>query len=598
MRYKFRSFLILAGVLLFMVVGYAAVSVTFKFEGLAKVGANEEDFRVSFTRANLDGEDVAPTVVSTDGMRLKYKTGALKLKDEKSVLEFAITNNSKLYDAKMQIKCDDVDANIASLTVNLKEDRINAGENVYGSVSVALTKDYTSDASDTSDTVEIAVSCRLVLTALERTEVGEEAPDLVDSKYRETLLNGADPVLKKGLIPVTIDNTGKVTYANVNARWYKYGEKEWANAVILKDDISKVYNVGNVIAEEDIDAYFVWIPRYKYKLWNVDQTEGYIESELENLNSQSIDIIFEDKNTEVSTGTKNGEWLTHPAFTTFDVNGMWVGKYEVGYRGATTKVNAYVSSADSSNIIIKPGVYAWTNNNVKNIFYASYNYDRAKNSHMMKNTEWGAVAYLTFSRFGNGVNVRRNNHSDLLTGYSEEEKATCFSPTNSDCCKSGKNNQYTVPYNTEIGYLASTTGNITGIYDFAGGSYEYVAGFISGNYDRSRLTDDDYNQYKDYFDVYASNSSFYTFNNRILGDATGEVGPFYWYKDGDGNNKAHNAWNRNKAQFIATDSAAKYGPWFVRGGNNYYGVLSGPFAFQNASGDGIVEHGSRLVLSI
>ena len=46
MRYKFRSFLILTGVLLFMVIGYAAVSVTFKFEGTAQVGSNEDDFKV------------------------------------------------------------------------------------------------------------------------------------------------------------------------------------------------------------------------------------------------------------------------------------------------------------------------------------------------------------------------------------------------------------------------------------------------------------------------------------------------------------------------------------------------------------------------
>ncbi len=60
------------GVLLFMVVGFAAVSVTLNFKGIATIAANEDDFRVSFTRANLDGEDVAPTTISSDGLKLKY----------------------------------------------------------------------------------------------------------------------------------------------------------------------------------------------------------------------------------------------------------------------------------------------------------------------------------------------------------------------------------------------------------------------------------------------------------------------------------------------------------------------------------------------
>ena len=33
---------------------------------------------------------------------------------------------------------------------------------------------------------------------------------------------------------------------------------------------------------------------------------------------------------------------------------------------------------------------------------------------------------------------------------------------------------YTKSYNSEVGYLASTTKNITGVYDMSGGAYEYV----------------------------------------------------------------------------------------------------------------------------
>ena len=215
MRYKFRSFLILTAVMLFMVVGYAAVSVTFKFEGIAQVGSNEDDFKVAFSRALLDGEEVTPTVVSTDGIHLKYKAGALKLANEKSIMEFAITNNSKQYDAKFQVVCDGLEDDKAELEVVIEEDKtkITAGENVYGSITVTLKEDYPQPEAEEGATelnvatLEAEVSCRLKLTALERTEAGDEALELDENRYRETILNGADPVLTKSLIPVTIDET-------------------------------------------------------------------------------------------------------------------------------------------------------------------------------------------------------------------------------------------------------------------------------------------------------------------------------------------------------------------------------------------------------
>ncbi len=510
-------------------------------------------------------------------------------------MDFAITNNSKLYDAKMQLTCDELTEANTELKVNLDVDRINSGENVLGNITVSLTQDYPGDASAT---LQLDVSCHLKLTALERTAKGEDAPDLEELKYKETILNGADPVLADGLIPVTIDGTGKVTYANVNTKWYKYANKEWANAIRLKSDIDSMYNVGNVIKEEDIDAYFVWVPRFKYKLWNVDQADGYVETALDASSPKTIELAFENKTTTPSTGTQNGEWLTHPAFTNFDVNGLWVGKFETGYRGATTKAGSYASSADVSKIIIKPNVYAWTSNTVKNMFYASYNYDRVNDSHMMKNTEWGAVTYLTYSRFGNGENMRINNNEDYKTGYSEANKSTCFTSTNSDCRKWGTTSDVTLAYNTDIGYLASTTGNITGIYDMGGGTHEYMASFLSGNYGNSGLVDSDYNSYNKYFDVYAADSSYYTYSKRILGDATGELGPFYWYNESNGNGYSHNAWNRNTSLFPTTEDLTKAGPWFVRGNNGYYGILSGILAFESKSGTNVPGYGFRVTLAI
>ena len=56
------------------------------------------------------------------------------------------------------------------------------------------------------------------------------------STYKETILNGTDPVLEEPLIAVTIDNDGTVRKASLANEWYSYENKEWANAVILFDE--------------------------------------------------------------------------------------------------------------------------------------------------------------------------------------------------------------------------------------------------------------------------------------------------------------------------------------------------------------------------
>ena len=75
----------------------------------------------------------------------------------------------------------------------------------------------------------------------------------------------APPILGSGMVPVTISNNGTVKYADTNSNWYNYCDKLWANAVIL---LSGSYKVGDTIPESSIESYFVWIPRFRYKLWN------------------------------------------------------------------------------------------------------------------------------------------------------------------------------------------------------------------------------------------------------------------------------------------------------------------------------------------
>jgi len=396
--------------------------------------------------------------------------------------------------------------------------------------------------------------------------------------YKETILNGADPVITGKLIPVTIANDGKVTYADVTQEWYSYKNKKWANAVIVKDE-SKIYEVGKEIPLTEIESYFVWIPRYKYKIFN----EGNYTSvtNVDNSINKTIEIVFENKTTAESNGSKVGEYLTHPAFKTFDTNGIWVGKFE--------------TTGTSSDLTVLPGKVSLRTLNIKSMFNLAYNYERNLDSHMMKNTEWGAVTYLTYSIYGKNGSVRINNNSSRLTGYAAVKEPTCgYTETNEECNKYGTENSITKPYNTDVGYLASTTGNITGIYDMSGGSLEYMASYMEGNVGESGFTLEEINSKIKYFDVYSSTSTLMKYENRILGDATGELGPFgKLTSTGSNGNIISNINSFYSGNSYFVDSSS---PWFYRGGSYVRGAIASLSAFHRGPGTA-GGSGFRMVLA-
>lgn len=198
------------------------------------------------------------------------------------------------------------------------------------------------------------------------------------------------PVLADNMIPV-VNDAG--VWKKANSKWYDYSNKNWANAVVVKElketESSKSrYEyleapAGTVINDDDILAYFVWIPRFRYQLFNSNSVTP-------------INIVFESVSTTKSMGTATGQWLTHPAFTYNgnELSGIWVGKYE--------------ASNSNDSIIVKSGT-AWTNidyvsandkilsmTNQNNIYGL-----KGVNTHMVRNSEWGALAYLTNSIYGN-----------------------------------------------------------------------------------------------------------------------------------------------------------------------------------------------------
>lgn len=208
---------------------------------------------------------------------------------------------------------------------------------------------------------------------------------------------------------------------------------------------------------------------------------------------------------------------------------------------------------------------------------------------MMKNTEWGAVAYLSHSKYGIMKKVNINNNSSYKTGYSSLMSLN----QNKFPGVYGDSYLYNEQYNTETGYLASATGNISGIYDMSGGSHEYLMAFIDGQFYNSGLSSSLLSSYSfKYYDIYSSTSSLSSYQNRILGDATGEMGPFFRYKESEGTYYQHDSWYNDTSHFVASNM-----PWFARGCAYNYGYLSSQFTFGRYTGDQDSAFSFRIVLT-
>ncbi len=465
---------------------------------------------------------------------------------------------------------------------------------------------------------------------VEKEECTMEKSELESAiNYKEAILNGAYPELKGNLIPVTIDSDGIVKKADLKTVWYSYEKKQWANAVILKS--GETIGEDGIISEEKIQQYYVWIPRYRYQLWNVNSERKYPNGTEE---PSAIQIVFEGKNTEVSNGDANGEWLTHPAFTSFDTNGIWVGKFEISYDENTfTNSTTFLTSnpnttvaTDSSKILIKPNVRSLTNKSVSEFYTLTKEMNSALNSHMIKNMEWGAIAYLTYSNYGKCTNTSCEEVyiNNVNTGYYKSSPTFSgqwsYGPTVTGC--SATSTSEDVAYNlsscasgyawNDVSNKASTTGNITGIYDMSGGSYEFFMSVLADNNNKpmsgtSETQNSGFNgTYGDgsgiqtkgidfpldvrYYDVYKGNGKMNDdtwwdhYQSSYLGDAVKEMV--------DATNYSSRLWFNDANYFIVSSK-----PWLLRGGGYDSYTGGGILYMQRDQGHLRTHVSTRVILS-
>ncbi len=401
------------------------------------------------------------------------------------------------------------------------------------------------------------------------------------------------PVLASNMIPVYYDETSEVwkkadvSNVDTNNPWYSYnstGEYKgrWANAVtVTSTNRTKYLNAtpGTVIPMDDINTMWVWIPRF-----NAVTPSNYNGGTKTKPNA--IDVTFVKQNeTAIDAFT----------FGTKQLSGFWYGKFETSHTtlaSSTTNNNLGCTNETCSNangIIIKPSVKSLRYNNISNFFFASRSMEQAGNSfgfvstevdtHMSKNNEWGAAAYLTQSIYGRCTSstscteIGINNNDSSITGYG--------APAGS--AKTVANGAY----NTPLGKNASTTGTIYGIYDMSGGADEYVMGVLADTNGKPRSGGSSsvnsgftgmLSKGTTYTGITFPNSKYYNLytGSSYTGHALTETKN--WYSD--------------TADFVNTS-----GPWFRRGDSYDLGASAGVFHFFNHYGSSGSDSSSRLVIS-
>ncbi|MDD3453684.1 MAG: type II secretion system protein [Bacilli bacterium] len=397
--------------------------------------------------------------------------------------------------------------------------------------------------------------------------------DLALNNYDDAK-NVNKPILSTGMTPVKWDASNNEIETTVNdPEWYDYANKKWANVKTADG------------------SYFVWIPRYAYKI-----TSGYHSS-----TTGSVEIKFlkgttnitEDKTQILSSGYEAGVkdtsmyYFTHPSFQN-EINGYgyWVAKYEA--TASEGVVNGYTSDGScptvgdnvtTKTVKIIPNATSWRCINNKNIYNltldmknkATYGWLASEvDTHAMTNLEWGAATYLSKSIYGANDEIWINNANNYTTGCAGSSASATASTTG---CQNA--------YNTTNGVKASTTYNITGIYDMSGGAWDKTMAVYNNLGASSGFTN---------AEVAAMPSKYITRYETLAANLLNNVGMDYDKKIyGDAIYETSGAVNRyNGASWVGTSQGA----WYTD--NSYMPYVSSPWIhrggyFINAAGAGVFD---------
>ena len=491
------------------------------------------------------------------------------------------------------------------------------------------------------------------------------------------------PRLAEGMKAIKFTNPsesakGEVQDSSENdTEWYDYNSKKWANS------------------QTEDGSMWVWIPRYAYKVndnqtfdikFLIGTTDNYYDENGQIQTAKRCNSV--DENVDTTTG-----YTVHPAFTDEtaisyrnggwdkELTGIWVAKFEAGYASGNNSAPVKASSVSysQSTSYVRTvergqstdgtetarnwldGIYGETGTTIKyptfqgttySINYINHNdaYNIAKamtengniyglnsgtDSHLMKNSEWGAIAYLSQSKYGlNETDIAINNISlnsggvartatvgksgvdsvYAVTGCTTEtnnvaEKVTTIANINKTTANTAVDGVYT--WNQANGIKASSSGTIYGIYDLSGGTWEKTADYVANGreelkiygssiaYDNSTLKTISTKYTKAYpFDNTTDNTSIES-NDTNLNTASANNYKKNTLIYGDG---------IRETSITGTGSTGWYGdylyspglnhPFSVRGGSLWVGSSAGLFNFSRDSGESYYDDGFRAVLTV
>ena len=473
-----------------------------------------------------------------------------------------------------------------------------------------------------------------LISEYEKEIVKQDAEGIWDGKVNK-------PDLMSGMSAIYFDNNKATKVGNTDKdKWYSYSDKEWANA------------------QTEDGSMWVWIPRYAYRINKSTKTCDIVFLIGTSDNYYDKDGKVQTAQRQTSNGqtikTDGEAYTVHPAFTNEsnigyvnggwkkELTGIWVSKFEAGYFDKNlvdADKEKYSSSVnysqtygytpaekneDARNYL--DGVYGSKTTAIKyptfqggkySMNYINHNdafniskaiagdsnnvyglKSNSTDSHLIKNSEWGAVAYLGQSQYGlynkniriNNVNMGDNsNFVYAMTGYAAKEEDSA-STTNTDA----------IAWSQTGGELASTTGTIYGIYDMSGGTWERSASLVNNGNSRLNefgsslmysLKDGKSSEYVTVYETDTSvdntgvswtdgnllktNEANYNKNTKY-GDAIKETSTA-----GTGNT----SWNGDYSYF-----AGLYSPFFGRGGYSWDRSGAGLFFF--ARNDGLSRYGN------
>lgn len=329
---------------------------------------------------------------------------------------------------------------------------------------------------------------------------------------------------------------GKAEDDKNQGQWYNYAQKQWANAITVKPEALSKYQQGKTVPVDmnDVLGFWTYVPRYAYEVMRRDGNNKPVEEQNFDIKFEKDSMGIKkpaackdgdnkDYRTECGvnrtytggTASDNTTWATHPAFIVNGkaINGIWMSKFEVtgtseaptvlprerglgGGNSSATPLNGQMLIAKSMGVK-DPNNLLGSELSDKGGTKVGDDTSNLKTYHtrMPKNVDWGAAIYLASSDYGTGHgNIRPNSlyHpgedgcgfkrgeadcSDHITGCGPSSdnagKQEAYDDVDdfgkdTTCSKSNKERDYT----GKLGQLASTTGNVSGIYDMVGGGSE------------------------------------------------------------------------------------------------------------------------------